>query len=63
MSTKKQMKKYTVIHMVPVGYLAGQYIAQMKRVRTTDLKAYLKTHALDATHIFVGWPALEGAKQ
>lgn len=53
-------QKYTVIHMVPVGFYAGQYIAAMKRIETADLAKYLNRRNLDATHVFEGWPKLQG---
>lgn len=52
-------KKYTLIHMVPVGFRAGQYIAAMKRVFTANLAAYIERNDLDVAFIFEGWPKLE----
>lgn len=57
-----ERKRYTVIHTEPIGYRVGQYIAKMRRVETTDLRKYLDRNGLDATHIFEGWPRLEGRK-
>lgn len=59
---KTESKKYTVIHLKPVGYRAGQHIPVMKRIKTSDLLAYLEKHGLDATHVFEGWPKLEGER-
>jgi hypothetical protein len=60
MAEKPAPQKYTVIHLKPFGYRAGQYLPAMKRIKTSDLRAYLDKHALDATHVFEGWPKLEG---
>ena len=55
--------KYTIIYYKAVGYRAGQYLVYMKRVRTKDLRAYIRKHDMDPAYIFIGWPALEGEKE
>lgn len=51
-SSKPTAKRYTIIHMVPVGPRAGMYAAAMRRCMTGDLAAYLKRYRLDAVFIF-----------
>lgn len=50
--------KYTIIYQAYVGM--GHYLVQAKRIKTDNLKAWLKEHDdIDAQFIFDGWPKLE----